>query len=189
MRPSGADQGRGGSPVRGQSLTDFVIGVGLFLLALGYTFAFLPTVFDPFVDPARGSTQPAVRTADHLVEDVLAENGSTETPPPPVPAVPGLLNGSCTEAFFDDAVSTPPDECRYGEMDLQAVAGLPTTAQVNVTVRRHGSIVMMDGGEIVQQNGVRLDRGLEPPRGANVARSTRIATLDGRDVTVEVRVW
>jgi hypothetical protein len=161
---------------RGQSLNDFVIGVGLFLLVVGYTFAFLPTVFQPFLDVGRGTTQAADRTADHLVRYVLAENASNGTA-----TVPGLLNAACTEAFFDDSITNPPDGCRFESTDLNSIAALPDTTRVNVTVLRDETVV--------ERNGVTFTRGPDPTGASDIARTVRIATLDGKDVRVIVRTW
>lgn len=163
---------------RGQSLNDFVIGVALFLLVLGFTFAFLPTIFQPFVEEGPSSTQRADRTADHLVGDLLAENESRSGTP--AAAIPGLLNATCTEAYFDGASPEPPG-CRFATADVHVTTALPPRTRVNVTVRHNGSIVGLGTTQ--------LARGENPERDSGVARAVRIATLGDQDVTVIVRVW
>lgn len=153
---------------RGQTLNDFVVGVALFLLVVGYTFAFLPTVFQPFGDPGGSETKRVDRTADLLVGDLLAEDT----------ADPGELNETCTQAFFDEA-DVPPD-CQF-DRSLQRIAAVPDTTELNVTVTRDGAVV--DDG------GTTFTRGATVSQAPNVARSVRIATYDGRDVRVVVEAW
>lgn len=163
--PTDPDPGR---DERGQTLNDFVVGVALFLFVVAYTFAFLPTVFQPFADPGGSETKRADRTADLLVADLLAENVTDG----------GDLDEACTRAFFDNASATG---CRFTRTTLPRIAAVPETTTLNVTVRR--------GGSVVTDGGTRLARGPTTSQAPAVARAVRITTYDGKDVRVVVRAW
>lgn len=152
---------------RGQTLNDFAIGMAIFLLVLGYVFAFTPSLFAPFTPQTDSTTIRADRTADYLTRDALAENTSA----------PGRLNETCTEAFFAKSNS-----CGFGSSTIGDITGLPPRTDVNVTMRRN------DG--IATHGGTRLARG---PRmrnaGPQVTRSVRIVSLNEIDYRFEVRIW
>lgn len=76
---------------RGQTGIDFLVGAATFLLAVGFVFAFLPTMFDPFVATGTSNALIADRTAADLAEQRLAG-----------PAQPGVLDEEATETFFAD---------------------------------------------------------------------------------------
>lgn len=159
---------------RGQTLHDFAIGMTIFLLILGYVFAFVPGLFTPFSPDADATTVRADRTAALLTADALAENDSS----------PGQLNATCTVAFFDESASVPAD-CRFADADLWTVTGLPERTGVNVTVRRAGSIASYP-----DDDGTALARGPSPdPNAERGVRAVRIVTLDGTDYRFEVRIW
>ena len=57
---------------RGQTAIDFVVGMGVFLLAVAFVFAFVPSMFAPFFAPGIGDPVTADRAANYLAEDRLA---------------------------------------------------------------------------------------------------------------------
>lgn len=155
---------------RGQTLHDFAIGMAVFLLVLGYVFAFVPSLFAPFSPDSDSSPVRADRTADLLTRDVLAENASA----------PGLLNVTCTEDFFNDTIANP--SCGFGSVDIQELAALPSRTSVNVSMWRNGAIQ--------NYSDTQLARGPSPEDGApRVIRASRIVLFDGRDYRFVVRIW
>lgn len=161
---------------RGQTLYDFAIGMTIFLLVVGYVFAFLPGLFSPFTPETDSSAVRADRTADFLTDDLLAETDSDAG-----------LNDTCTEVFFGTN-GTAPDDCdRFsGPVDESTVrdrAALPDTTSVNVTLVRNGSIVTDSDGEQFALGST--------PEGIDgrVIRAVRIVSFDGRDHQFEVRIW
>ncbi|MEF8789569.1 MAG: hypothetical protein V5A61_05540 [Haloarculaceae archaeon] len=161
---------------RGQTLHDFAIGMTVFLLVLGYVFAFVPGLFSPF-SPETDSTAIRVdRTADFLAGDLLVEDG-----------VAGSLNETCTRHFFDgsspagcDRLSRPVDEAYVREL-----AALTPRTHVNVTMVRNGSVARDP-----DPSGDRLAVGPDPASaGERVIRAVRIVSFDGRDYELVVRLW
>lgn len=75
---------------RGQTGVDFLVGAAVFLIAVGFVFAFLPMMFDPFVGTGTSNTLVADRTAAYLVEDHLVD-----------PAFPAMLDTEKTDDFFN----------------------------------------------------------------------------------------
>jgi hypothetical protein len=111
---------------RGQTVIDFAVGAGVFLIATGIVFAFIPTMFEPFTSAAGNSPIVADRTADHLTGSLLVAD----------PATPSTLSAACTAAFFG-ANETLGDAANCG---FDASASTTTLLgvegrDVNVTVR------------------------------------------------------
>lgn len=161
---------------RAQTLYDFAIGMTIFLLVIGYVFAFVPGLFEPFTPETDSSPVRADRTVDFLTEDLLAENGTD-----------AALNDSCTEVFFGTN-GTPSNACsrlsaQGDESTVRDRAALPDTTNVNVTLVRGGSIVT-DGA------GTQFALGPDPDTATGrVIRAVRIVSFDGRDHQLEVRIW
>ncbi|ADD06691.1 uncharacterized protein Nmag_3139 [Natrialba magadii ATCC 43099] len=56
---------------RGQTTQDFVVGIGIFILAIAFVFSFLPSLITPFDSPAGGAeTAQADRIADQVVANL-----------------------------------------------------------------------------------------------------------------------
>ncbi|ARS88874.1 DUF7287 family protein [Natrarchaeobaculum aegyptiacum] len=69
----------GGSRDRGQTAQDFVIGIGVFILAVAFVFSFLPSILTPYDSAVGGSeTAQAERIANQIVHDTESVNGSNE---------------------------------------------------------------------------------------------------------------
>lgn len=64
---------------RGQTAQDFVIGIGVFILAVAFVFSFLPSILTPYDSAVGGSeTAQAERIANQIVHDTASVNGSNE---------------------------------------------------------------------------------------------------------------
>jgi len=154
---------------RGQTLHDFAIGMAVFLLVLGYVFAFVPSLFAPFTPETDSTAIRVDRTADTLTRDVLVENDSD--------SAPGVLNATCTEDFFNETISP----CGFNST-IRNITALPSQTNVNVTMVRNGAIA--------SHNGTTLARGPSiEGAGGRVIRATRVVTLDGHDFQFVVRIW
>ncbi|SDJ93840.1 hypothetical protein SAMN04515672_1895 [Natronorubrum texcoconense] len=56
---------------RGQTTQDFIVGIGVFILAVAFVFSFLPTMLTPFdSSTSGGQTAQADRVADRLVHNL-----------------------------------------------------------------------------------------------------------------------
>ncbi|ADJ15567.1 DUF7287 family protein [Halalkalicoccus jeotgali] len=85
---------------RAQTGMDFLVGMTVFLIAVGFVFAFVPTMFDPFTGHGVDDDLVADRSAAQLAEDTLVSH----------PTTPNLLETTETEAFFE----TCPIESELG---------------------------------------------------------------------------
>lgn len=72
-RHSGTD---GSNRDRAQTVQDFAIGIGIFLLAIAFVFTFVPTIITPFSDAGGASTAQADRIAATIVEDASTGDGN-----------------------------------------------------------------------------------------------------------------
>ncbi|WP_137289645.1 DUF7287 family protein [Natronorubrum halophilum] len=65
---------------RGQTTHDFVVGIGVFILAVAFVFSFLPTILTPFDSSVSGGqTAQADRIADRLVHNLSDADTSPNT--------------------------------------------------------------------------------------------------------------
>lgn len=171
---------------RGQTNIDLLVGVFVFLVAVGVALATASAMTDSLVDdPA--SPLAADRTAELLAEGMFAPPGASES-----------LEASCVVGFFNESMGTGTCAVAYNESesDLGARLGLPTRYAVNVTVHRPvtgdpgSEVLCTDGGSAGACPGTtRLAAGSAPPDSAPRIRSRRGAVLDGRDVIIEVVLW
>ncbi|WP_254543640.1 DUF7287 family protein [Halomarina pelagica] len=185
----GSTHGRRG---RGQSTLDFTIGVSVFLIAVTFTFAFVPGLTQPFADTARVTPATADRVADRLASDDLAR-----------PDRPYLLDATCTAAFFD---STRDDAgCAFDNgRPIPDRLGLPkptTATSPNVRVGLYdsgGEPLCWDdeGGTAVPESDPDCDGDdptlvgggpLTDSGGVVVAR--RAVVVGGTDALLRVSVW
>lgn len=135
-RPRGAGE-------RGQTAIDFVVGMGVFLLAVGFVLMFVPSMFAPFFGGGIGDPVTADRATSYLVEERLAEEDA------PV----GMLSAEKNSTFFDDCWhENVQEETAWlrDELDVErsiqvevgnGTCGLETSGSVTVSKR----FVMIDG--------------------------------------------
>lgn len=153
-----------------QTNVDFLIGMSVFLLTVGFVFGLVPNVFEPFAVDGGSNALVADRGAARLAEDVLGD-----------PANPTDLNATCTEAFFAETEPIP-DGCRFATTDVHDALAVPAGTGVNVTIEDRGSIRTLGG--------TRLAAGRTPPaRSAGVVVARRVVLLDGETGRLFVRVW
>jgi hypothetical protein len=99
---------------RGQTAQDFAVGIGLFLLAVAFVFAFVPQVVSPYdVGIGASESSQADRAATMIVGNLSVEDRPNE------------LDNSSTTSYFSSA---SVDELRNR-------TGLPFSSRINVTVR------------------------------------------------------
>jgi len=75
---------------RGQTVIDFAIAMGVFLVAVAFVFTFIPSLTTPFVEGNQDTSVTADRVASHLAEGALGD-----------PADPFVVDEGCAEVFFD----------------------------------------------------------------------------------------
>lgn len=168
---------------RGQTSLDFVVGVSVFLLTLALVFGFVPQLFAPF-DADHEQPLVADRVADRLADGLLGS-----------PAPPSTLEGDCVSAFFGAGTATG---CGFDPSDpVTDRVGIGDRYELNVSIRR--DIAPGNGTELLCTDssgvgpcagGTRLAAGAPVPTDHDsVSTARRIRTVDGRDVTLVVRVW
>lgn len=160
---------------RGQSAPDFLVGMSVFLLTIGFVFAFVPGMFDPFETDTGPNMVSADRAAAYLAESALVEDVDA----------PGRLNESCTAEFFYADGDT--DGCAFDAdaSDLNDALGVSDTAAVNVTIETQDGFRSVDGAH----GSVDAQAGRAPPPTGDVVVAKRVVTVDGDEGTLYVRVW
>ena len=174
---------------RGQTVIDFAIGAGVFLITVGVVFTFVPSIFEPFGTAGGGTPIGADRVATHLTGQLLAVD----------PASPTALSGACTAAFFGENETLAENaSCSFGPHDpdspddledLDALVGVGNH-DVSIAVRevsddpRSGPAVE----RTVEETDYTLSRETDGIP-SNVAIATRIVTIDGDRYRLVVKVW
>ena len=175
---------------RGQTNIDFTIGISVFLGAIIFIFIFAPGILTPFTVTGQSETVTVDRTADYLAQDALGS-----------PDEPYSLDRGCTVAFFErNSTGYPVTEdrdCRYDDAPLNEQLGIADFRTVNITL--YGNLT--GGGPQSQlywdetnrelttseANGdVELTVGDDIDRRRATTTATRIVTIQGKDVTMEV---
>ncbi|WP_424015303.1 DUF7287 family protein [Halorubrum xinjiangense] len=153
---------------RGQTVLDFVVGMSVFLVAVGFTFAFVPSLLEPYAVGEGATVIVAERGAARLAESSLAGAGSTAT-----------LSHACTFAFFDRTdpeTASDDSDCAWtaNADDLHAELGIADRRGLNLTVTQHGTIASLDS----DGTAVAMRAGPAPPSSTSVSSASRIVTID-----------
>lgn len=148
------------STERGQTALDFVVAMGVFLLAVTFVLAFIPSMFAPFFGMGVGDELTADRAASTLIDQELSG------PDGPAQA----LNISQTDSFFT--------ECETG-----------TNLSEKLHLRTEDAYVEISDtdGEPIAVNSTTLVCGEDSGDPDTV--STRVVTVDGEQGTLRVKVF
>lgn len=166
--------------MRGQTTLDFGIGAGLFVVALVFVVAFVPTIFDPFYTGSSANLVVADRAASTLASDVLA----TST------ADAGSLSTGCVVAFADSNQTLANERCANDP----SVSDLDETLSLsgrNVNVSIHAMNGTADEPAEIEWEGesVALTWNNSNSIPTDVAFATRTVRIDGQQYRMTVRVW
>ncbi|WP_049980473.1 DUF7287 family protein [Halolamina rubra] len=158
---------------RGQTVLDYAIGVGIFLVAVMFVVATIPGMFAPFV--GAGDAQIADRVATSLSTERLG-----------APDEPYLLERDCTVAFFGRLDGDDPDAdgCRFDTSadTLQEMFALDSSQAIQVRIEKSdGAAAVIDGRT--------LSAGGDPPSSVSVTTARRTVAIDGTTYWLEVRAW
>ena len=167
--------GRCGSRDRGQTAIDFLAGMTIFLITIGFVLNFVPGMFQPFETDTGSDMVGADRGAAILAESALVEDVDT----------PGALNESCTTEFFD--ADSDVGDCNYDAdaADLNDAIGIDDTAELNVTIENASGVIDVDAGG----GPLPAAAGRAPPPTADIVVGERVVLIDDEQATLYVRVW
>lgn len=172
MRPTSERREAAPAVQRGQTSIDFLVGMAVFLLAVGFVFGFAPGLFEPFAGDTGESMVIVDRGAATLAEGLLVGSAGS----------PGVLNETCTVEFFDDDGDT--HDCRFDTEDLNEAIGIDDATNLNVTIEDDGSVMTLTAGDTAT-----LAAGRAPATHQDVIAAKRIVRLAGTERTLTVRVW
>ncbi|UWG46979.1 putative pilin/flagellin [Halanaeroarchaeum sp. HSR-CO] len=159
---------------RGQTTLDFVLAIGVFIVAVAFVFGFVPGMVDPFTqDQAEG--QVADRVADAVVDDLT--DGVDE---------PGELNETKTVAFFDgpaDLADRAGVDSRYG---ITVSLGRPVDGEddLQVLCGESGDVHSCSAGGEALQIGDSV-----PASSTTIGTARRTVLVDDQIAIVHVQVW
>lgn len=158
--PGGRDRGSGSRRDRAQTAQDFAVGIGLFLLAVAFVFAFVPQVISPFETGVGASESAQADRAATLIVGNLSVDGR-----------PNELNATDATDYF----------AGLGSAELRNRTGLPFTARVNVTV---GNV---NGSGPIWSAGASYREGQEAASATRIVRTTDSECEPACELIV--RVW
>lgn len=160
---------------RGQTGIDFIVGMGIFMLAIGFVVAFVPGMLTPFSDDTTGPLV-ADRVADDLVGAALVTGPGSTT-----------LDVTSTRTLFTQDIE-----------DASRQFAVPSPYHLNVTVERDVPGSSSRDVLHLRPDGLRLALGDPVPGpGGSVSEVVRVVALDddtvlnndGDSVLVVVRIW
>ena len=168
----------------------------MFLLALAFVVAFVPTLFEPFA--AAETAAPVV--GDRVAAGTLDLLGASSTPGGAVHATtePGVLSPACTVAFFEmDGTLATDRDCPFDATeDLDVL--FEVDGDVGVIVHELNESDPAENPAVVDVEtragrfeNVTLSRSTADPTAQvdDVTVSGRIVSVNGRQYRLTVRVW
>lgn len=167
---------------RGQLYLDFVVGVGIFVLATAFVVSFAPGLFTSFADDP---SQPLVadRAADRVVGPLLGDDS------------PSGLNATCVSEFFGESGT----DCGIDHDEpISERVGIGADYRANVSLVRpvanasQREQLCLDGDRVVACGDDRRVARLGPAtpnHGSTVSTTYRTVYVTNRDATLVVRVW
>ncbi|TKX75572.1 hypothetical protein EXE46_03755 [Halorubrum sp. GN11_10-6_MGM] len=180
-----------GADDRGQTVLDFVVGMSVFLVAVGFTFTFVPSLLEPYAVGEGATVIVAERGAARLAESSLAAPSLAASGPA------ATLSHACSLAFFDGVdpeTASDESDCEWAANadDLHAELGVSDRRGLNLTVTQHGSVASLDADGAT----VAMRAGPAPPRDESVSAASRIVTIEDPEERVgpetyrlTLRVW
>lgn len=191
-----ADTRAGVSGRRAQTQIDFAVGAGVFLLALAFVVAFVPTLFDPFT--AAETAAPVV--GNRVAAGTLDLLGASSTPGSTLHAAtkPGVLSPACTVAFFEtNGTLATERDCPFDpDEDLDVLFELD--GDLGVIIHELNESAPAENPAVVDVEtragsfeDVTLSRSTADPTAPvdDVTVSGRIVSVNGRQYRLTVRVW
>ena len=160
---------------RAQTAQDFALGIGFFIVAVAFVFAFIPSMLSfTTADPGVKAAKQADMASSGLIRGLQADSGE-----------PGRINGTMAADYFNTSGS---------EATLQSDLSLPETSFINVTLRS------IDGDDVVNVtdsngNEIPMAAGRSYRRGEPAAEASRVVSVNGDDGACDpacqlvVRVW
>ncbi|WP_224447166.1 DUF7287 family protein [Haloprofundus salilacus] len=176
---------------RAQTTIDFAIGAGVFLLAVAFVIAFIPSMLSPFAGGGQEDTVVADRVASNLVGGVLS-----------APETPYRVDGECAAVFFGASVMGDFD-CGFDPDAVTVNERVGVSSRVNLHITIDGDRsgdgierLCWDNAErrVVEADAsgcdVRFEAGQSPPTDTgSVVVAWRAVSLAGETGQLEVRVW
>jgi len=148
---------------RGQTLNDYTMGISVFLLAVAFVVAFVPSIFAPFTAPIDDETTARADRGATRVLTTLSEDDARN-----------VLSVNRTKSFFEDGNATT----------LRESLGVPATSDVNVSVVDPGT------GEVARIGSPGIDASAGVPiSDGPTAAATRVVVLNDSTYHLTVRVW
>lgn len=144
---------------RGQTTQDFAVGIGIFILAIAFVFAFVPMIITPYTDAAGPETAQAERISGTVVSDLSDDD-------------PNSINTT----DFDQSLAAVDDEDLARNLSLRIADG-HSIDRVNITIETLGP-----EPDVVRSAGHDYD-------GQAGASTTRIVSMDDDVYKLVVRVW
>lgn len=191
--------------MRAQSTLDFAIGISVFLITVTVVFSFVPGTVQPF-DGGDPDTAPfASRVATQVAGGVLG-----------IPGSPPAFDLPCTREFFR-AIPTGQPTCQFDQtVDVPGQRDAALTARLGVGAG-HGFAIGLSGdldddgtrerlcwddptGRLLERGDGDCDptagdtelsiaTGTPPSKTGSVSVASRVVSLGGRDVVLEVASW
>lgn len=162
-----------------QMSLDFMIGIGVFLLAFMFVFAFIPGLFVPFISNSDELTMTADRTAAALVDDTLALRDSCGVHP-------DILDASRISAFSSSMGNVATYQQVRGSLGLNMSGSALYSLEVVIDWENGSTQEIFNGGD--RSSGISGNVG-QSKRFVYVRDPSNPGDYPGTMAVLKVRVW
>lgn len=163
---------------RGQTIPDYAIAFGVFMLAVILAFSATSQLFEPY-ESQQERIGESNRIANNLIHTSLISDSTSQY----------VLDKDCTvSAFqaFKGNSTTLYDKCHYtddiDDMSHREYMGMKNDRAVHVAI-------VDDSNSAISKDGVQLSFGSDVPDAANTTNSYRMIKLDGDEYRLRVTTW
>lgn len=167
-----------GQQNRGQTLPDYAIAFGIFMLAVLIAFSATSELFEPY-QTGQERIGESNRIANNLIHTTLISDDTQQY----------VLDGDCTSSAFQAFKGNSPtlyDKCNYSDN----IDDVPYRDYFGIKDDRAIRVAVIDtSGSVVSHNGVTLEFGSTVPDVANTTNAYRMVRLDGDEYRLRVTTW
>jgi hypothetical protein len=136
-----------GKDNRAQITVDYIVGIGIFIAAFIFVYAFVPTIFTPFHSNSDELTMVADRVAATLVENIFAVNNSSTK-------LPGILDSKKIHDFATSITADNMLERKRLGLNSNGNANLAYNLEIIIEMENESQPININYNEFPQANNV-----------------------------------
>jgi hypothetical protein len=161
----------------GQTTSDYVVGVSLFLFGVLFALSLSTTYIEPY-NGTQDKTLTADRIGNQLVEGMLSQDETQDY----------IISQECASIFFQyssgNSVPFNPDNC-----DIKDTQNLTDQFAVHDNTNMQIEFTEPGTGNTVNINGIEYKAGDSIPSKGDITTAQRYILMEDSYYRIEIRVW